>query len=72
MANGNAPDQIIASHSTNNVVDFTRPLCPYPQVARWTGEGDWKDAANWRCKAMGLGVLAEQNDPANLLYGLKR
>jgi len=63
---------LIASHSTNNVVDFTRPLCPYPQVARWTGKGDSKVAANWVCKAMGLGVSAEQNDPANLLYGMKR
>jgi hypothetical protein len=33
---------------------------------------NWKDAANWVCKAMGLGVSAEQNDPANLLYGMKR
>ena len=72
MEQGVAPDKIIASHSTAGVVDFTRPLCPYPQVARWTGTGDWKDAANWVCKAMGLGVSAEQNDPANLLYGMKR
>ena len=32
-----APDQLIASHVTNNRVDMTRPLCPYPQVATYKG-----------------------------------
>jgi hypothetical protein len=27
----------------------TRPLCPYPQVARYTGSGSTDDAANFRC-----------------------
>ena len=31
---GRAPDQIIASHSTDGKVDRTRPLCPYPQDSR--------------------------------------
>jgi feruloyl esterase len=46
---GAAPDKIIASHKTNGVLDMTRPLCPYPQVARWTGSGSTNDAANFRC-----------------------
>jgi feruloyl esterase len=29
----------------------SRPLCPYPQVARYTGEGSIDDAANFRCVA---------------------
>ena len=29
----------------------TRPLCPYPQVARYTGNGSHDDAANFACKA---------------------
>jgi hypothetical protein len=28
----------------------TRPLCPYPRVARWTGEGQLDDAANFDCQ----------------------
>jgi feruloyl esterase len=32
---GVAPDKLIASHSTNGKTDRTRPLCVYPQVARW-------------------------------------
>lgn len=27
----------------------TRPLCPFPQVARYNGSGDVEQAANWRC-----------------------
>jgi feruloyl esterase len=28
---------------------FTRPVCPYPQVARYLGSGDDTDAANFAC-----------------------
>ena len=51
VENGSAPDQIIASHSTNGVVDRTRPLCPYPQVAAYKGTGSTDEAANFVCKA---------------------
>jgi feruloyl esterase len=47
---GIAPMRIIASHSTDGVVDKTRPLCPYPQVAKYNGTGDTNDAANFTCK----------------------
>jgi feruloyl esterase len=46
---GKTPTQIIARHLTNGEVDRTRPLCPYPQVARYKGTGDINDAANFRC-----------------------
>jgi tannase/feruloyl esterase len=46
---GRAPEKIIASHSTNGVVDRTRPLCPYPQVARYKGSGSTDEAANFEC-----------------------
>jgi feruloyl esterase len=45
-----APDQIVASHSTNGNVDRTRPLCPYPQVAKYSGSGNPDDAANFSCR----------------------
>ncbi|HEY2151574.1 MAG TPA: tannase/feruloyl esterase family alpha/beta hydrolase [Vicinamibacterales bacterium] len=48
---GTAPDKLIASHSTNGKVDRTRPLCLYPQVARWKGTGSIDDAANFSCVA---------------------
>jgi len=46
---GTAPDRIVAAHRTGTVVDRTRPLCPYPSVARWTGVGSIDDAANFVC-----------------------
>jgi len=46
---GNAPDQIIASHSTAGQVDRTRPLCPYPQVAKYKGSGSIDEAQNFTC-----------------------
>jgi feruloyl esterase len=48
---GSAPVRIIASHSTESVVDRTRPLCPYPQVATYTGTGSIDSAENFRCAA---------------------
>jgi feruloyl esterase len=48
---GTAPAQILASHVTNGQVDMTRPLCPYPQVAVYKGNGSTNDAANFSCKA---------------------
>ena len=48
---GRPPDRILASHSTNGVVDRTRPLCPYPQIAAYTGTGSVDAAANFVCRA---------------------
>jgi Tannase and feruloyl esterase len=50
---GIAPDKIVASHSTHGVVDMTRPLCPYPKMARWNGSGSTNDAANFVCVRKG-------------------
>jgi feruloyl esterase len=48
---GQAPARVEASHSVNGRVDRTRPICPYPQVARYSGTGSIDDAANFSCKA---------------------
>jgi feruloyl esterase len=48
---GKAPASITASRVVNNQVVRTRPLCPYPQVARYSGQGSIDDAANFRCVA---------------------
>jgi feruloyl esterase len=46
---GKAPDQIVASHMTNGTVDRTRPLCPYPQTAKYKGTGSIDEAKNFVC-----------------------
>ena len=48
---GTAPDKIIASHATAGKVDRTRPLCPYPQVAKYSGSGSIDEAASFSCVA---------------------
>jgi feruloyl esterase len=50
---GNAPSVIVATKYVNDDsakgVWTTRPLCPYPQIARYKGQGDSKDAADFVC-----------------------
>jgi len=48
---GNPPAAIPAAHVENGQMKRTRPLCMYPQVARYLGQGSIDDAANFRCVA---------------------
>ncbi|HKF67895.1 MAG TPA: tannase/feruloyl esterase family alpha/beta hydrolase, partial [Vicinamibacterales bacterium] len=48
---GTAPTRVVATHATNGVIDRTRPLCPYPQVAKYTGRGSVDAAENFQCVA---------------------
>jgi hypothetical protein len=48
---GKAPDSIRAARVVKNEEVRSRPLCPYPQVARYSGQGSIDDAANFRCAA---------------------
>jgi feruloyl esterase len=49
LQTGRSPAQIPASHATAGVIDRTRPLCPYGQVAQWNGRGSSNDASNFAC-----------------------
>jgi feruloyl esterase len=64
VEHGAAPDALLARQldpKTSNVVmgkvDWskpavrTMPLCKFPEMARYKGAGEVKDAANWSCKA---------------------
>src|SRR5438132_11934065 len=51
---GIAPDRLIASRVSDNRVNMTRPICPYPQVAHYNGVGSTNDAANFACKVPDL------------------
>jgi len=50
VENGTAPDRILASKSITGGTQ-TRPLCPYPAVAKYTGSGSTDDANNFVCAA---------------------
>jgi feruloyl esterase len=49
-----APDKIIATRFADNDPDkaivMTRPLCPYPQQARYKGTGDTNSASSFSCQ----------------------
>ena len=48
---GAAPHRVIGTGraADDPSTPLTRPLCPYPQVARYRGTGDVNDAANFSC-----------------------
>jgi hypothetical protein len=46
---GKAPDVIRAARVVKNQEVRSRPLCAYPQVARYSGQGSIDAAANFRC-----------------------
>jgi len=50
VENGKTPERLEASHSTNGKMDRTRPLCPYPQVAKYKGTGSIDEAPNFECR----------------------
>jgi feruloyl esterase len=47
---GKAPNQLIASRVIDGRVTMTRPLCPYPQRARYVGTGSTSEAKNFVCR----------------------
>jgi hypothetical protein len=47
---GQAPQKIEAVRVVSGKVVRSRPLCPYPQVARYQGSGSIDDTANFSCR----------------------
>jgi len=50
VENGQAPDTIFATKTSGGVVTQSRPLCPYPTFAHYTGSGSPDDATNFVCR----------------------
>ncbi|MDT8397962.1 MAG: tannase/feruloyl esterase family alpha/beta hydrolase [Pseudomonadales bacterium] len=48
---GQAPELLVAKKIVNGTTTRSRPLCPYPQVARYQGQGSIDEAANFQCVA---------------------
>lgn len=49
VEDGEAPERIVATKTENGETAMTRPLCPHPQVAQYTGSGDPNDANSFEC-----------------------
>jgi len=58
--NGKAPSSILATHSTSGKVDRTRPLCPFPQVAKYKGSGSIDQAENFACAESSKGEVSSR------------
>jgi Tannase and feruloyl esterase len=43
------PQPLHAAENPTNPATFTRPLCPFPEVARYKGTGDPNNAVNFAC-----------------------
>ena len=48
---GEAPDHVVVSYMHDGKVERTRPVCPHPQIAVYTGTGSLDTAGNFTCKA---------------------
>ncbi len=55
---GTAPGEVVATKYAEGGepqrVLMTRPLCPYPQIAKYSGAGDTHDSANFVCTDLPL------------------
>jgi feruloyl esterase len=54
VENGVTPDRVMASALASNryFPNRTRPLCPYPAYARYTGQGNVEDATSFVCAGL--------------------
>ena len=46
---GKAPDRLVAARVIGGQTGMTRPICPYPEVARYDGAGDPNSAESFTC-----------------------
>jgi feruloyl esterase len=65
VEHGIAPDQIIAYHVANGAEDFSRPVCPYPALPRYSGVGNTTQASSFVCAA---DSDRDDNQPPALKY----
>jgi Tannase and feruloyl esterase len=68
---GMAPKRIIGTKYVGdnpaNAIAFTRPMCPYPQLAQYRGSGATTDAANFVC----VGDEVDSNGPIIADFGIR-
>ena len=54
IENGTAPDTIVATKFTNDTaslgIQSQRPICRYPEKAKYSGSGNVNDPTSWKCQ----------------------
>jgi feruloyl esterase len=58
---GVAPTSLAGSTVNSSGTTITRPVCLYPDVATYTGNGDVNDGANWACKPGNIPQMPSAN-----------
>jgi feruloyl esterase len=61
---GAAPQQLIGRHTSNGVVDRTRPICAYPKVAQYRGTGSTDAAESFACVEPARAATRTSQPPA--------
>ena len=56
---GVAPERVPAAHLTAASWTSTRPLCSYPQIAKYAGSGSTDDEANFVCVVSEQALIAQ-------------
>lgn len=51
VEDGKAPDRLETSKIVDGIKEWSRPVCAWPAKAAFTGNGDWRESANWTCEA---------------------
>jgi beta-glucosidase len=50
VEHGAAPERLnVAKYDGRGALLWSRPVCPYPRQAEYSGSGERKDARNWEC-----------------------
>jgi len=50
VEHGQAPERVIATRTANGAAIMSRPLCPYPQKAVYSGAGSTNEAESFVCR----------------------
>ncbi|MCY4595181.1 MAG: tannase/feruloyl esterase family alpha/beta hydrolase [Bryobacterales bacterium] len=49
VESGKVPERLVAARVVEGRAEMTRPLCPYPEVAKYDGQGDPNSAESFAC-----------------------
>ena len=55
VENGKVPRRIVAGRMDSGRIVRTRPLCPYPETARYDSQGSLDEAQSFTCRQDGIG-----------------
>ncbi len=52
VESGESPERLVAARAVGGATEMTRPLCPYPEIAKYDGSGDPTSAESFACVSL--------------------